>query len=139
MKKIVLIITMLVSINSHGDIQVDCDKEEMKRWEVFHCERETNADLKQKYLQRYNELVEQITARKNEIDIIGWGVSSEFAINNIKKSHELWEQVISIDCGLYARSPRNAGSKNPEEQDCETDSYKIRLGQLNKIAEYWLQ
>lgn len=125
MKYLILVLTLSISATAYSDVTVDCNKEKLEMWESKHCARSNDVNAKENYFSEYNKLLKELT--------------SKHAINNIKKAHELWTKVITIDCDLWAYSPLNEGSRNPDEEGCLAEKYKSRTQQIEAYREAWIQ
>lgn len=134
MKYLILTFALLIPAYSYSDWKVDCSNIKLDNQDIKHCARKNDENKKANYLFEYEKLIKDISKQVAKTD----NITSEYAIKQIKKSHKLWINLITIDCDLWANSPLNSGSRNPDKQECLAEKYNKRIEQIKIYREAWI-
>jgi uncharacterized protein YecT (DUF1311 family) len=123
---------------------VDCTNEEDRNSSYYiylDCAKEESDNKFKAVSKEYKILISDFSAGIKSGKYKGsFDVNIEDGPINIKKSQELWKELVKVECQLTSMGLTSAGNTTAEANlyDCLSEQYDLRLISLRSYREHWL-
>ena len=142
--KFIALLFLVLSNSVLSDIQVDCSNKEERNSSYYIYLGCAEDEMNNKFKivsNEYDLLISDFSAGiKSGKYASSFDVSIEDGPRNIKKSQELWKELVKVECQLTSMGLTSAGNTTAEANlyECLSDQYDLRLISLRSYREHWL-